>query len=81
MRAGELLEIYRRRQAGYEEGRLRYELILYRAVCTLVEVLAQLPRDEEIRIDDETGEAIFVVARSGVALATLPVDVVQDGRS
>jgi hypothetical protein len=78
MEAGYLLRIYQVRKTGYEGGLLKYPPSLYAAVCVLVDGLARLPSDEEIRLDLKDGQASFVVARSGVALATLPVGDLQN---
>jgi hypothetical protein len=77
MKAGELLHGYRRRQAGYEEGLLKYDAGLYKAVCALVDRLAQLPSDEEIRINMDAADGVFILARTGIELARLPTRAVE----
>jgi hypothetical protein len=78
MKARELLHIYRRRQAGYEKGLLKYGPALYGAVCSLVDRLAQFSGDEEIRIDVERGDGVFVLAATGVEIARLPTGAVGE---
>ena len=78
MRAGELLNIYRRRQVGYEEGLLKYDGTLYQTVCALVHHLAQLPSDELIRIEMKAGYAVLSSMRTGHELARIPADDASD---
>jgi len=78
MEASQLLQTYQIRKAGYEDGLLKYPPALYEAVCTLVDALGRLPSDEEIRLHFDVGDAVFVVARTGVALASLPIGEVEN---
>jgi hypothetical protein len=78
MKARELLYIYQRRQAGYEKGLLKYGPALYGAVCSLVDRLGQFPGDEEIRIDVEQGDGVFVLAATGVEIARVPTAGVDE---
>lgn len=78
MRAGELLNIYRRRQVGYEEGFLKYDGALYQTVCSLVHHLAQLPSDELVRIEMNAGCAVLSCIRTGHELARISVDDTSD---
>jgi hypothetical protein len=78
MTAGHVLRIYQVRKSGYEEGLLQYPASLYAGVCTLVDALAALPSDEEIRLNLDVGYATFVVAKTGRVLATLPIGEVRN---
>jgi hypothetical protein len=69
MDAGHFLQTWELRKDGYEHGFLKYPPDLYEAVCALVEALSRLPSDEEIRVDFEVQDALFVVARTGLPIA------------
>ncbi len=73
MKASELIDIYSRRRAGYEEGLLNYPAPLYDAVCSLLEGLVHVNGNEDVLIEHDGGETKFVLSSSGTVLARLPV--------
>jgi len=75
--ARELLITYEIRKEGYERGLIKYGRPLYDAVCVLVRRLAERPVDELVRIDDQDGHAVFVVARTGAPIAQMSTGVAR----
>lgn len=80
MEAGNLLQTYQIRKAGYESGLLKYSSSLYGAVCALVDNLGQMASDEEIRIEHNLERGFFIVVRTGAIIGEVPLgEAGQDG--